>query len=219
MANFWMHNGFLQVEGEKMSKSLGNFVTIRELLATETFGGRAWPGEVLRFAMLRTHYRQPIDWTVRALEEAEATLDRWYDAVGDVEPGPDVSRAVLEALSDDLNTPAAIAELHQLAHPAIAGVATAGSTEAGQMEAPELLKTQREPAGPPSARRAPRRQAVGSAGRSHRRCRDRSESLAARTAARAAKNWAESDRLRDELGRLGVAIKDGKGGTTWELKR
>ena len=78
MANVWMHNGFLQVEGEKMSKSLGNFVTIRDLLDTTVFGGRKWPGEVLRLAMLRTHYRQPIDWTVRALEEAEATLDRWY---------------------------------------------------------------------------------------------------------------------------------------------
>ncbi len=86
MANIWMHNGFLQVEGEKMSKSLGNFVTIHELLRTTRFGGRKWSGEVLRLAMLRTHYRQPIDWTVKALEEAEATLDRWYDAVGDVEP-------------------------------------------------------------------------------------------------------------------------------------
>ena len=62
MAKLWMHNGFLQVEGEKMSKSLGNFVTIRELLTSDTFGGRKWRGDVLRFAMLRTHYRQPIDW-------------------------------------------------------------------------------------------------------------------------------------------------------------
>ena len=72
MANVWMHNGFLQVEGEKMAKSLGNFVTIRDLLDTSVFGGRKWPGEVLRLATLRTHYRQPIDWTARALEEAEA---------------------------------------------------------------------------------------------------------------------------------------------------
>ncbi len=115
MANVWMHNGFLQVEGEKMSKSLGNFVTIRELLATEAFGGRKWSGEALRLAMLRTHYRQPIDWTVRALEEAETTLDRWYEAVGDTAPGGEVSPAVLDALGDDLNTPAAIAELHKLA--------------------------------------------------------------------------------------------------------
>ena len=91
MANFWMHNGFLQVEGEKMSKSLGNFVTINELLHTTSFGGRKWSGEVLRLAMLRTHYRQPIDWTVKALEDAESTLDRWYDAVGDVEPRAEIS--------------------------------------------------------------------------------------------------------------------------------
>src|SRR5664279_237625 len=70
MANVWMHNGHLQVEGEKMSKSLGNFVTIHELLHTDKFGGRSWPGEVLRLAMLKTHYRQPIDFTVKALEEA-----------------------------------------------------------------------------------------------------------------------------------------------------
>ncbi len=99
MANIWMHNGFLQVEGEKMSKSLGNFVTIHELLRTTRFGGRKWSGEVLRLAMLRTHYRQPIDWTVKALEEAEATLDRWYDAVGDVEPAGDIATAVLDALA------------------------------------------------------------------------------------------------------------------------
>ena len=79
MANVWMHNGFLQVEGEKMSKSLGNFVTIHELLRTDKFGGRAWPGAVLRFAMLRTHYRQPIDWTVRALEESEKALQRFAE--------------------------------------------------------------------------------------------------------------------------------------------
>src|SRR5829696_3268785 len=82
MANYWMHNGFLQVEGEKMSKSLGNFVTIRELLATDTFGGRSWPGEVLRLAMLRTHYRQPIDWTVKSLKESARLLERWYEEIG-----------------------------------------------------------------------------------------------------------------------------------------
>ena len=80
MANVWMHNGFLQVEGEKMSKSLGNFVTIHELSARRpSSAGSTWPGEVLRLAMLRTHYRQPIDWTVRALEERAKTLDEWYD--------------------------------------------------------------------------------------------------------------------------------------------
>ena len=80
MANVWMHNGFLQVEGQKMSKSLGNFYSIHELLETETFGGRSWPGEVLRLAMLMTHYREPIDFSVRKLEEAENTLRKWKRA-------------------------------------------------------------------------------------------------------------------------------------------
>ena len=116
MANVWIHNGFLQVEGEKMAKRLGNFVTIHELLATDKFGGRSWPGEVLRLAMLRTHYRQPIDWTVRALEEAERALDRWYKMLAEVGPLPDgrPSEFFLDPLLDDLNTPAALSELHSL---------------------------------------------------------------------------------------------------------
>src|SRR5688572_7804874 len=77
MARTWLHNGFLQVEGEKMAKSAGNFVTIRELLETEKFGGRKWPGEVLRLAMLRTNYRHPIDWTARALQDEESRLAKW----------------------------------------------------------------------------------------------------------------------------------------------
>src|SRR6202046_3204482 len=140
MANVWMHNGFLQVEGEKMSKSLGNFVTIHELLRTTEFGGRKWSGEVLRLAMLRTHYRQPIDWTVKALEEAEATLDRWYDAVGDVEPASEIAPDVLQALADDLNTPAAIARLHRLAHPGGAGTVIFDPSETSRTLSPEILK-------------------------------------------------------------------------------
>ena len=136
----WMHNGFLQVEGEKMSKSLGNFVTIHELLRTTKFGGRKWSGEALRLAMLRTHYRQPIDWTVKALEEAEATLDRWYEAVGDVEPS-ETATSVLDALTDDLNTPAALLELHRLAHPAVMSQMTMGLTSMGQMPALALMKS------------------------------------------------------------------------------
>ncbi len=219
MANVWMHNGFLQVEGEKMSKSLGNFVTIHELLRTTKFGGRKWPGEVLRLAMLRTHYRQPIDWTVKALEEAEATLDRWYDAVGDVEARGDPDEDVLNALADDLNTPEAIARLHRLAHPDGAG--TRFSTLQGQAERsrPRLLESERQSPGPPAAN------AIRTSGdrRSATRKIDAAEInaiIAERAQARAARNWAESDRLRDQLAALGVAIKDNKdGATTWELKR
>jgi len=218
MANVWMHNGFLQVEGEKMAKSAGNFVTIHELLHTTKFGGRKWSGEALRLAMLRTHYRQPIDWTVKALEEAEATLDRWYDAVGDVERASEIAPGVLGALSDDLNTPAALSELHRLAHPAVMGQMVMGLSEMGQMEAPEQLKASANLLG------------LLLQSRSERQATALSEAeidaaqieaiVAKRSAARAARNWAESDRLRDELAALGVAIKDNKDGTTsWEPKR
>src|SRR5689334_17902926 len=111
MANYWMHNGFLQVEGEKMSKSLGNFITISELLRSDNFGGRAWSGDVLRLAMLQTHYRQPIDWTVNGLELAFHTLDDWFRAAAPGGNGPP-NQGVIDALVDDLNTPRMIAELH-----------------------------------------------------------------------------------------------------------
>ena len=140
MANVWVHNGFLQVESEKMSKSLGNFVTIHELLHTTKFGGQKWSGEGLRLAMLRGHYRQPIDWTAKALEEAEATLDRWYEAVGDAEPRGDPDEELLNALNDDLNTPEAIARLHRLAHPAVAEAEVADLAKTRRALAPELFK-------------------------------------------------------------------------------
>jgi cysteinyl-tRNA synthetase len=111
MANYWMHNGFLQVEGEKMSKSLGNFVTIRDLLAD-------WPGEVLRLNMLKTHYRSPIDWTLKGLKESQRMLEAWMRAVANVSAAKKRTRpnsGLLKALSDDLSVSDAIAELHELA--------------------------------------------------------------------------------------------------------
>ena len=104
MANVWMHNGHLQVEGEKMSKSLGNFVTIHELLHTDKFGGRSWPDEALRLALLRTHYRQPIDFTVKALEEAEQILSRWrgYAMRADEEATLSLDDPIMLALLDDM---------------------------------------------------------------------------------------------------------------------
>jgi cysteinyl-tRNA synthetase len=203
MANVWVHNGFLQVESEKMSKSLGNFVTIHELLRTTKFGGRKWSGEVLRLAMLRTHYRQPIDWTVKALEEAQATIDRWYDAAGDVEAKGDPDEDVLSALTDDLNTPEAVANLHRLV---------------GRTNAPELLKSSANLLGLLLQTQSERQVA---ALREAKIDPARIDAIVGhRAAARAARDWAESDRLRDELAALGVAIKDNKDGTTtWEPKR
>ena len=204
MANVWMHNGFLQVEGEKMSKSLGNFITIRELLTSDAFGGRAWPGAALRFAMLRTHYRQPIDWTARGLEESERALQRFAEIASATPPGAP-SAAMIEALADDLNTPAAIAHLHQ-----VAGEARGDANAAAALRADAELLGFDLPAFAAQAKGSDIDEAL----------RGRIEALVERRlAARRAKNWAESDRLRAELAELGVALKDSKEGTTWELKR
>lgn len=209
MANYWMHNGFLQVEGEKMSKSLGNFVTIHDLLHTEKFGGRKWPGEVLRLAMLRTHYRQPIDWTVKALEEAERTLEKWRIAAS--APAPLEHPPFVDALSDDLNFSKAEAEMH-----ALASVAEPGGEQFVSGAALSALRFCVELVGlggvfEPSWNKAtvdPELQSKVEA------------LISARLAARAAKNWAESDHIRDELAAMGVALKDNKDGTTtWEVKR
>ena len=112
MANFWVHNGFLQVEGEKMAKSAGNFVTIHELLSN--WRGIGWPGETVRFNMLRTHYTRPIDWTPEGLEESQKILFDWYGELHDVQAGGPISDEALHALCDDLNTPELINELHSL---------------------------------------------------------------------------------------------------------
>ena len=184
LANVWMHNGFLQVEGEKMSKSAGNFFTIRELLAD-------WPGEVLRFNMLRTHYRQPIDFTLAGLKESWKTLERWY-AVTEPLANPAPDAAFFEALSDDLNTPAAIASLHQADEMALAG--GLGFLGFSNVQLRIAAKT-----------------AVDTVAIA--------DAIAARNAARKAKNFAESDRIRDELLAKGIVLKDGPEGTTWEVKR
>ncbi|TPK75056.1 cysteine--tRNA ligase [Mesorhizobium sp. B2-4-18] len=207
MANVWMHNGFLQVEGQKMSKSLGNFYSIHELLETETFGGRRWPGEVLRLAMLMTHYREPIDFSVRKLEEAENTLRKWKRA-SDLAPaaGSQVPAEVVEALSDDLATYAAFQQLTQLA-----GEATDFSG-AGENGAAASLKTSLAFLGFDVGAAKVDEAAIA-------------ETIARRLQFIAAKNWAEADRIRDELLAKGVQLKDGKDPvtgerlTTWEVKR
>jgi cysteinyl-tRNA synthetase len=209
MANYWVHNGFLQVEGEKMSKSLGNFVTIHELL-------KDWPGEVVRFNMLRTHYRQPIDWTKDGLEESFKTLDEWYalaeaaarstsyanDSVG--EPAP----SVRDALLDDLNTPKAIAELHQLRNAAVHGQ--------GHTNLFALVRSLRFMGllgmsfSDWNAAKQPSRKVDLT---------NVEKMISARNAARKAKDFKESDRIRDELAAMGVVLKDSKDGTTWEIAR
>jgi cysteinyl-tRNA synthetase len=193
MANVWMHNGFLKIEDEKMSKSLGNFITIREVLAD-------WQGDVVRLAMLAAHYRQPINWTLKGLEEAEKALANFFDAASaDAEARP--AAGVLEALSDDLNTPKAIAEMHALRN-AAGRKALAGTLA--------FLGFREDAFSTWQARRAP--QPALPVDEIDRR-------IAARLSARKARNFAEADRIRDELASLGVVLKDSKDGTTWEVAR
>ena len=208
MANYWMHNGFLQVEGEKMSKSLGNFVTISELLQTEKFGGKRWDGDVLRLAMLKTPYAEPIDWTVDSLEEAENVLTGWWKASGRVVPADLPASEIVVALADDLDTSRAVTLLHDLKK----------RDRLAELHATLLFlgfETRRYHTGFVDV--------SGHIATDSAHSRELSEPAQAllrkRVQARAAKNWAESDRIRDELAAMGVVIKDSKEGTTWEIAR
>ncbi len=205
MANYWLHNGFLQVEGEKMSKSLGNFITIHDVL-------KDWPGDVVRLAMLRTHYRQPIDWTVKALKEAEQAMDAWSRVIGAVEPTvPPVQ--VIEALDDDLNTPRAISAMHELANQGLA------EPLAGSLR---LLGVTGDSYAAWRADGDRRVLAAAGAGNGTEAIQDR---IAARIAARKNKDFAEADRIRAELEAMGIQLMDrkdpatGEVTTEWEVKR
>ena len=199
MANYWMHNEFVQIEDAKMSKSLGNFVTIRDLLAD-------WPGEVLRLNMLKAHYRSPMDWTLKGLEETAKTLDDWYWVAADIKGGQP-SGAVIEALSDDLNTPQMIASLHSLRNRAASGAEPDRNEFAASLRFLGFLS---ESAAEWKGRK---QQASGVDAKQV------DGLISDRTAARARKDFKESDRIRDELAAMGVVIKDSKDGTTWEIAR
>jgi cysteinyl-tRNA synthetase len=201
MANYWMHNGFLQVEGEKMSKSLGNFVTINELL-------KEWPGEVVRLNMLRTHYRQPIDWTRTSLEESETILRRLCGRIKQFDYArqglPTKERdelvkpdsTILEALADDLNTPLMLSRLYDVNYDDAVDQALLMIGIDVRSYA-NWLRTRDLSVGPANI----------------------DSLIAARLEARKRKDFKESDRIRDELAKMGVVLKDSKDGTTWEIAR
>ncbi|MGC1828691.1 MAG: cysteine--tRNA ligase, partial [Pseudolabrys sp.] len=200
MANFWMHNGFLQVEGEKMSKSLGNFITIHDLL-------KDWPGEAVRFTMLQTHYRQPMNWTLAGLRESQKTLDHWYELTADAAPGYLCADA-LDALLDDVNTPKAFAALHELRGEAAKGVKPAAACLKASAKLMGILQNS---------------VAEWSAFRPASTAVDEHKVVSlidARNAARKAKNFKEADRIRDELKAMGVELEDTKDGKTkWKVAR
>ena len=208
MANVWMHNGFLQVEGAKMAKSEGNFITIRELLAD-------WPGEVLRLNMLRSHYRQPIDWTMAGILESQKVLDHWYDIVADMPMpiGIDADEEVVGSLCDDLNTPSALTRLH-----ALAGEIRSYASGLHQLELKNKLKASAAFLGVLAFTKG---EALEN--HPHRRVVDADKVRAlidARNAARKAKSFKEADRIRDELKAMGVELEDHKDGTTtWKVSR
>jgi len=200
MANFWMHNGFLQVEGEKMSKSLGNFVTIHELL-------KDWPGEVVRFTMLQTHYRQPMNWTLAGLREAQKNLEHWYGLTDDATPGY-LCADTVDALLDDLNTPKAFAALHELRGEAAKGAKPAAASLKASAQLIGLLQLS---------------QGQWTAFRPESAAVDETKVVSlieARDTARRTKNFKEADRIRDELKAMGIELEDTKDGKTkWKVAR
>ncbi|MBF0166454.1 MAG: cysteine--tRNA ligase [Alphaproteobacteria bacterium] len=204
-ARFWLHNGFLKVEGEKMSKSIGNILSVHELL------GEA-PGEAIRFAVLSAHYRQPLDWTDEGLKAAKVGLDRLYralEAAPDARPAPEAPLSVRAALMDDLNTPLAISHLHELAgllnkatdtddKNRLAGALLASGALMGLLGAnPLQWKT-----------------GAGEAG-ADKGDQEIQALIQQRQEAKKAKNFKEADRIRDELKAQGVLLEDSPAGTSW----
>jgi len=204
---YWMHNGFVNVDKEKMSKSIGNVLLVHDLLDQA-------PGEAIRLALLNAHYRQPLDWTDDGLAQAKARLDRLYRALGSLEgvdPAPDAgpNAAFLVALNDDLNTPKALASLFDLARQANTATDDAEKSRIkGELVASAGLMglLQQDPeswfAGETSGDDGPDAERI-------------ERLIEARQNAKAAKYYAEADRIRDELAAANIVLEDGPAGTTW----
>lgn len=220
LANYWMHNGYLTVDGEKMSKSLGNFITVHELL--EKHGRKA--GEAIRYQLLSAHYRQPVDFSEKGLVEAEKRLDHWYELTGDIEVNKeDVPKDLLIALRNDLDTAKAISVLHglrnQIAHaigtpPNIIRQLKAGAQMLGLLNLKEDEWFGRVNVAPPPGRILikgyPPTVTIG---------KSIDNLIAERAEAKKSKNFIRADEIRDELAELGIELLDKPDGTTeWRRK-
>jgi cysteinyl-tRNA synthetase len=206
LARVWMHNGFLTMDREKMSKSLGNIVTVHELLE------QGWQGETIRWALLSAHYRAPLDWSEDLLRQAQASLDRLYGALlrlKDVEAAKaEAPGAFVEALADDLNTPAAIAEISVLATAANVAKKPADQAKAkGELLAAANLLGVLQ-GDPEHWFRASFGEAAA----------EIDALVAERVAARQRKDFAEADRIRDTLAARGVEVMDSASGSTWRRR-
>ncbi len=223
MANYWLHNGFLQVEGQKMSKSLGNFITINDLLETNKFGGKKWAGDVLRLAMLMTNYKEPIDFSVARLEEAEKILKKWKARIlelglvfeeenrQEIEALGPCSK-LLAALANDLDMSGVISHLHRHAsgkklHNAgrlFGSLQLLGLVSFDSMQ--QFQKAQEEQ-------------------NSNVDRKNIEQLISLRLKALKEKNWAKADEIRNDLAAKGILLKDGKDETTgerktsWEIKQ
>ncbi|WP_022976087.1 cysteine--tRNA ligase [Nevskia ramosa] len=206
-ARYWLHNGFLTMDSEKMSKSVGNVLLIREIL-------KAAPGEAVRLALLTGHYRQPLDWNDEALADARRKLDRLYGALRDAGDVPaseaKAPEAFIAALEDDINTPAALAELFELARALNkASDAAEKATLVAQIkDAGALLGLLQQNPGEWFSQSS----GSESTGPSETEI---EAALAARVAAKAAKDYKEADRIRDDLKARGVLVEDSKDGQRW----
>ena len=201
-ARYWMHNGFVTVEKRKMSKSLGNTLVVHELL-------KHWPGEVLRYVLLSAHYRQPLDWSDSALEQAQATLDRLYGLLRDHDRGEGASADpdLIAALEDDLNTPTALAALNQIAREVSGSENSAAAAARLRVSAAALGLLQQSPSDWFASRKV--ETALSET--------EIETLIEARQAARARRDFAAADRIRDDLAGRGIVLKDGPEGTSWEI--